>query len=625
MRALLSLAFIAMSFITSQLAHGGCLKDTPCPGLRQWFLGIALDLLLAGQGGFKVAVSGRLGAQGALMTVADSATCDWKARTMLPMGVTLCGSSPSLSVAIASRSPPAHTLRNTRPRYDRSCYHRASKWLRPMARKPRPLYFGVLASLLTLAACSRDDRPDPALDLGVDVATIADVGVDRGPQPTLELRVDGRFEDWGAVDPLATDPAGDAIGAFDVTRLYAASRGTEVFVRFDIGERELNLAAGEATDGDLQIVLDLPGQRTLRLEMRARKATLTGKGSSTVADWLDLRYRAAPTHAAREFELGLDLATVGIAEGASLTIRVAGSDEVGPVRLDLTPPALSIPRRSMARPPGALFRLASQNTLFDGLLTADRGPSFGRLFRAARADIYCLQELWLSSATEVTSELEQIDPFGDGKPWQVHRGSTYGDTMIASRWPLTPFQTSDSAFTVAGIDLPDGGKLVVASLRLKCCGYAGSQEDRRRIKQAKALASWIADLRAKRLGSAASPFANAGVVIAGDWNLVGSRTPLTLLENDGGSPAGPGLKQLWLPKIVGNDVWTWSDYGSSYAPGRLDIVLFDASPYEVLSGFVFDSRQLETSELTPLGLQAHDSRASDHLLVVADFARKLSP
>ena len=40
------------------------------------------------------------------------------------------------------------------------------------------------------------------------------------------IRIDGRFEDWKDVKVCACDPRGDAKGAFDITKVYAASQGS---------------------------------------------------------------------------------------------------------------------------------------------------------------------------------------------------------------------------------------------------------------------------------------------------------------------------------------------------------------------------------------------------------------
>jgi hypothetical protein len=47
------------------------------------------------------------------------------------------------------------------------------------------------------------------------------------------ISIDGQFEDWSRDDIAAIDPASDAEGAFDISRLSLRSHGSLVFVRFD--------------------------------------------------------------------------------------------------------------------------------------------------------------------------------------------------------------------------------------------------------------------------------------------------------------------------------------------------------------------------------------------------------
>ncbi|MCK5800947.1 MAG: hypothetical protein KAI47_27355, partial [Deltaproteobacteria bacterium] len=360
--------------------------------------------------------------------------------------------------------------------------------------RPRSLLLGLacLVALPWFPGCASPTHRATDLganDAGSDSVSVKDTqtAIDRGPLPSLELRVDGRFDDWGDTKPLATDPAGDATGAFDVTRLYAASRGTELFLRFDIGDQPRNLAAGGPGEGDLIITLTLSEAREIRIALRGRRATVSAKQGTIVADWLDLAYRAAPVYAAREFELALDLATVGVAAGDRVQIALGGSDDVGPISLDLLPPPLPIPRRSVDRSPRTRLRVASQNTHFDGLMEPGKDARFGRLFKAVAADVYCLQELWKSTTQDIAQKLQSFDLHGDGLPWNVQRGNAYGDTMIASRWPLTPLPNTNFTWTAAGIMPPDGHPVVIVSIRLKCCGYLDSEEDRNRTAQVSAL------------------------------------------------------------------------------------------------------------------------------------------
>jgi len=161
------------------------------------------------------------------------------------------------------------------------------------------------------------------------------------------------------------------------------------------------------------------------------------------------------------------------------------------------------------------------------------------------------------------------------------------------------------------VKLPNGDFVAVISVHLQCCGYAGSREDRVRIRQAEQLAVQIRKLRDGGFGDGAR---TAGIVIMGDYNLVGSRQPLDILK-------AAGLTDVVLRVPADGAAYTWRSLRKpeSFWPGRLDLVTYDRGTLQQAKGFVLDTSRLTETELGTLGLRARDSLASDHLIVVADF------
>jgi len=98
--------------------------------------------------------------------------------------------------------------------------------------------------------------------------------------------------------------------------------------------------------------------------------------------------------------------------------------------------------------------------------------------------------------------------------------------------------------------------------------------------------------------------------------LVGSRTPLDLMID-----RGNGSFHNWLlPNLVGESVITWRGrLNSSFAPGKLDYILYSPGTLTPMNGFLLDSELLNRRELKQLKLNATDSKVSDHLLVTVDF------
>jgi len=91
-----------------------------------------------------------------------------------------------------------------------------------------------------------------------------------GTSSAFVMRIDGEFEDWKDVTVCASDPKGDATGVFDITRVYAASQGTILYLRFDTANL-FNLQNGPASEGTLLVLLDLPDNRRATVETRGRQ------------------------------------------------------------------------------------------------------------------------------------------------------------------------------------------------------------------------------------------------------------------------------------------------------------------------------------------------------------------
>ena len=434
--------------------------------------------------------------------------------------------------------------------------------------------------------------------------------------------IDGTFAEWSSATRLIHDRLGDASGAFDVTELHATSRGAQLFVHFDTTTL-LNLSSGPASDGTLQLNVTLPDERVLSLDFRARQLSVSNAG---VLSSYDFGYIASPTHAGNAFELTLDLDPFGIAPGDTVWLSLEGSDQVAPQPFTFeygTPTAP--PSLSAARPPGSSLRLASFNTLYAGLTDISRRDAMGRLLRAAQADVYLLQEMGNTPASQVKAAFAAADPHDDGAPWNVliaGTGSVVGNAIV-SRSDIVAIKTPTPRFIGAVVTLP-AGPVAVFAVHLKCCGYIGSDEDNKRMTEVGQLAQVIANLRAGTAGEALWPFADVPVVVAGDFNDVGSPQLRQVLQapsgtgSNNGESNGAGLTRLPLPHLTSADVFTWYQHTASFPPGVLDLMFYGGA-LTPANGFLLDSRQLDGALLDQLQLASDDSDASDHLMLVADF------
>ena len=122
------------------------------------------------------------------------------------------------------------------------------------------------------------------------------------------------------------------------------------------------------------------------------------------------------------------------------------------------------------------------------------------------------------------------------------------------------------------------------------------------------------------------------MVIAGDMNLVGGANQVLTLT-DGlivdEMAFGPSFEpdwdrtpfaDSWARHLGGTSVATWRDARSSFAPGKLDYIVYSDSALRMERAFILATEKLDEETLAGYGLRVEDTlEASDHLPIVADF------
>ena len=415
--------------------------------------------------------------------------------------------------------------------------------------------------------------------------------------------VDGVFSDWTTQSVVASDVSGDATGAFDITKVLATTDGTKLYVCFDTGSVR-NLQNGEKHEGTLKLVLELPSSRRLTIDLRGKTATLDEYPEELI-DWSQLDFVCLPTFASDRYELRLDLRKLGATICQRVKLNFVGSDELArPVPIVLKPRRSQQLEISLAKENSNNVRVVNLNTLHQGLRDAGRSSSIKRLLAAAQGDIYCFQEEW--DEVEFRRAAPRVLPITE----HLHLHWFYG-CGVATTLPLQPLPMELVPGAAVAVTLPSEKKLVVFSVHLKCCGFAGSREDQRRVEQTKTVAKEIHKLRNGDFGE---KLKESGVVVVGDYNLVGSRTPLDILKS-------AGMADWLLSRLGDNSAFTWRRVREEdpFWPGRLDIVCYDETRLKPTNGCIVDTSRLQEQTLDKLKLYAHDSWASDHLMIVADF------
>lgn len=165
--------------------------------------------------------------------------------------------------------------------------------------------------------------------------------------------------------------------------------------------------------------------------------------------------------------------------------------------------------------------------------------------------------------------------------------------------------------TGAWVDVK-GRDILFVPIDFQSAGYDGSPRDRLRELQARTLNRALASVLANR--------PDAGLVIGGDLNLVGSARPLTHLRSGLGS-GGNDLGVVPLTRLRDRSLVTWRSTrdGDPFSPGRLDYVLYRESVLQIERAFVFDAADLSFEALQELGVRESDTLESDHLPLVVDF------
>jgi len=468
----------------------------------------------------------------------------------------------------------------------------------------------------------------------------------RGAAIDQPIRIDGNTEDWpGGGEVVAAGDAHHVYFRFSTAgkpfAIQAADQATCILLDVDAdtqtGQRLDQRSGGAGRLSNLGIDLEIQASPLKPAGGTARGVAINAVDSSGFALPLsreDFDLSFAPTYATTWYEARLsrtpdnpgNLPTQGLLSRGSMrgvfALKNGDGKIVGvsdPFMVTLGPAAAQKPLSDAlppSKPEGAL-RVMNYNVLKSAPV---KNPEpFRRILDVLQPDVILFQEWEEGSAGDLAQWLAANKT---GQAWYVAKPSgnmgAGGGVVVASRFPiLTNFgnvKANDKPVRAVGavIDSPLG-PVVATSVHLKCCGTSGSEEDLRRMDEARAINAAVMK---------ASDASKASIrVIAGDFNLVGSRPPLDLarqgLDADGSDMA------IADAQVLGDAlVETWSEDGNDFSPGRLDYLLYSDASVTAKNAFVFNTRRLSAAALAKLGLDAEDSASSDHMPVVVDLIAK---
>jgi exonuclease III len=496
-----------------------------------------------------------------------------------------------------------------------------------------------------------------------------------GQSGAAEIVIDGSFHDWADLDPVWTDPPDDG-GGVDFGRLWVAGDTNRLYVCFETG-RETGLQGGNAirlfidADDDPETGRLVDGMGVdLEWTFGKREGRIHrphGVKEYSRIEQSDIGLRQGPTVTSDVFEVSFTRSLPSLRLGSVVRIALYDSGAQGGDRLPDTGSGIAVALADTA--PGAVVALAdatslldaastsaapgneslrgettlreqstgepqtlprrdrrdlrvlTYNVLFDGLFK--RPAPFKRILRAIDPDVICFQELWSHSAQQAVDQVSLALP---GAHWY---GGNTEDGMIVSRYPMIRGQSIDGAGNYwALIDLPDSLysiDLSIVSAHPPCCGNEDGRQE-----ELDGIAAWMREIQTPG-GVEIEP--GTLIVIAGDMNLVGSYRQVetlvsgTIVDEERFGPSHPAdwdgtaLSDAMPYHLGGKDAYTWRDDRSSFAPGRLDYIVYSDSIARLSNAFILWTEELDPATLVSYDLRATDTRdASDHLPVVADFA-----
>jgi len=467
--------------------------------------------------------------------------------------------------------------------------------------------------------------------------------------PTLALGqsvlVDGRFAEWENLPVAYADASNDGgSSGIDFGRLWIMHDEKRVFLHVEVGtdilvQDENTVRLYIDTDLDAGTGLQVAGiGAELIWNFANRDGQVRLGGNTRTVRHADVGFVLSPTMTTSGFEMSfsreaeINGTPLFSSERMRVVLRVGepGGDQLpdqdGGVGYDLSDEGQPLPEELIVPAPSPFrSRVLTMNTLQDGLLDNSRKAAFGRIIRAARPDILCFQECFDASAGQVLLVVRSVIDPPAGRTWRtlkIDQGNvliTHFD--IVDSWDV---QSSyrESAYLLRS---PEGKQLLLLNCHFRCC-----DADDKRQEEADGVIAFLRD--AKSPGGRITLDNDTPIMLVGDLNLVGERRQYqTLITGDiadnarYGEDEAPGWNGDQLSDYVSRQprspfAYTWYSPGSSYAPARLDYILYTARTLHITDGLIMNTADMSEPEILRNGLRAEDAgEASDHFARYAEF------
>ena len=524
-------------------------------------------------------------------------------------------------------------------------------------------------ALAAVAGCAAEDASGPAAAIRTDgsfedwagvPAAVTDPFGDAPPGSPVDLRAVSLRDDPRFIHLL--------IDLGDTVTVQGMPGTVEVVLDAD-GDAGTGGRYGGVGGADLVVVLSRQADPVADRHGAGVGVRWIGEdGAGEVASAGTVGLLVSPTHSSDRFEVRVERRSL-VDEGGGRTVPAAGDVVTGRLRyvragvlVDETP----VFAHALATEPGGdppllgadavartrgVLRVVTWN-VSDGNFR-DRGDAFRRVLAALSPDVVLLDEVYADvTEADLARFGEELDgEVGAAWGWWLAAGGGRQRTVVGARglglrgeaelarvehgpgvleqWlrevgdePEAPRMPPPSRLAHAEAEgglsatgawgTVDGRDILFVPVDLQSAGYDGSPRDRLRELQARTLGRALAAVLADR--------PDAGLVVGGDLNLVGSARPLAHLRSGLGTGGGE-LAVARPARLRDHSLATWraTREGDPFSPGRLDHVLYRASVLEVERAFVFDAADLSPGALQVLGMRESDTLASDHLPLVVDF------
>lgn len=465
------------------------------------------------------------------------------------------------------------------------------------------------------------------------------------------MLIDGKFDDWDAIDPIFEDPANDVTN-YDFTKLWVTS--DEQFIYLSL---QLNTEFNLQENNNLALYMDLDNNvntgatnqnyrgSDLIFNFGAKIGSLYIDGRVYNITHIDIGLFTAPTVSSDRFEMAFRRddnfynEPIFTSPKVQLFIRDQNFGDRIPdantIAYDLNDqPVSGLPPYSIKKVGDSDIRVLSFNLQRDGILDPGRFGAYKRLIQAVEPDIIAFQEVYDVNESRMRTLMDDIMPTAPtGETWDISK--VQPDIIMVSKFKLKGQETlmgGSSGSAGNGVfvyEMPEyGTDLVFINCHLPCC-----QNNENRQAEVDAVMKFVKDY--KNGNSNFETKENAPIIIAGDMNLVGFDEQLNTFitgdiqnENVYGSDFAPDWDGTdfddALPYTTDYPTaFTWYSRGSDFSPGRLDFIIYSGASLDLKNSYTLFTTEMSTDTLSAYGLNANDIvGASDHLPIVADFKVK---